>query len=129
MSRPGAIRKGHHALMNTPMMLDADPMGRRKHVICIRIAIAGILAFVVFAPASGAQTAPGPRPDSKLNIVRLASYQREAPRRISLTFSNVDVREVLAKVAEYAHVDVLVTPGATGNISINLRGRMAEDAI
>ncbi len=51
------------------------------------------------------------------------------PSRISLTFSNVDVRDALVRIAQYAGVDVLLAPGATGTISINLRDRTPDEAI
>jgi len=46
-----------------------------------------------------------------------------------LTFSNVDVRDALVRIAQYAGVDVLLAPGATGSISINLRERTPDEAI
>jgi len=51
------------------------------------------------------------------------------PDRISLVFSNVDVRDALVRIAQYAGVDVLLAPGATGSISINLRQRTPEEAV
>ncbi len=51
------------------------------------------------------------------------------PERLSLTFSNVNVRDALVRIAQYSGADVLLAPGATGNISINLRQRTAEEAI
>jgi type II secretory pathway component GspD/PulD (secretin) len=49
--------------------------------------------------------------------------------RVSISFTGVDVREVLATIAEYTRLDIVVTPGATGNVTINLRDRQAEEAI
>lgn len=49
--------------------------------------------------------------------------------RVSLTFTKVDVRDVLSQIADYAHADILLTPSTTGSISINLRSRTAEEAI
>jgi type II secretory pathway component GspD/PulD (secretin) len=49
--------------------------------------------------------------------------------RISVSFTDMSVRGVLATIAEYAKTDVLVTPGATGNVSVNIRSRTADDAI
>jgi len=51
------------------------------------------------------------------------------PDRISITFTNVDVRDALVRIAQYAGVDVLLAPGATGSVSINLRERTPEEAI
>src|ERR1051325_5855452 len=40
--------------------------------------------------------------------------------RISVSFSDTDVRDILATIADYSGVDILVTPGATGKISLSL---------
>src|SRR5258708_27198280 len=50
-------------------------------------------------------------------------------RRISMSFSDVDVRDVLGQVSEYSGMDIILTPGATGKITIGLRNRMADEAI
>jgi type II secretory pathway component GspD/PulD (secretin) len=50
-------------------------------------------------------------------------------RRLTLTFSSLDVRVVLDQISSYAHVDVLMTPGAKGIVSVNIRNRTADDAI
>jgi type II secretory pathway component GspD/PulD (secretin) len=52
-----------------------------------------------------------------------------AKRLVTVNFADVDVRLVLATVASYTGSDVLVMPGATGAISISLRGRTADEAI
>jgi general secretion pathway protein D len=49
--------------------------------------------------------------------------------RISLTFSNVEVREIIAKIADYTRTDVILTPGATGSVTLNLRSRTPDEAI
>ena len=49
--------------------------------------------------------------------------------RFSLTFSNIDVRDALAQIAQYARTDIVVTPGTTGIVSINLRNRTPDEAI
>src|SRR5437879_6293159 len=38
---------------------------------------------------------------------------------VSVVFTKADVRDVLTQIAGYTHADILVTPGATGSISIN----------
>lgn len=63
---------------------------------------------------------------------RVAQNSRQAPARsarVSVTFSGVDVRDVLATIADFTKTDILVTPGARGDISINLRDREADEAI
>ena len=64
------------------------------------------------ATRPSARTQPAPRPD-----------------RVSLAFSNVDVRDALVRVAQYAGIDVLLAPGATGTVSINLRERTPDEAV
>ncbi|HLV81297.1 MAG TPA: hypothetical protein VKT32_13510 [Chthonomonadaceae bacterium] len=51
------------------------------------------------------------------------------PSGISLTFSNVDVRDALDQIAKYSGTDILLTPGAKGMISLNLRNRTSDEAI
>ena len=48
---------------------------------------------------------------------------------VSVKFSDIDVRQALATVADYTRTDVVVTPGATGKVSISLRDRSADEAI
>ncbi len=50
-------------------------------------------------------------------------------RRLTLTFSSLDVRVIMDQISNYAHVDVLLTPGAKGIVSVNIRNRSADDAI
>ena len=52
-----------------------------------------------------------------------------AAKGITLNFSGADVRDVLGSIADYARVDVVVTPGAKGVISLNLRNRSPEQAV
>jgi len=54
---------------------------------------------------------------------------RDTPNTVSLVFTKADVRDVLTQIAGYTSADILVTPGASGVVSINLRSRTAEDAI
>jgi type II secretory pathway component GspD/PulD (secretin) len=56
--------------------------------------------------------------------------RRARPRgNLSLTFTDMDVRDALNQIAQYAHTDILLTPGATGPVSINLRSRLPDEAI
>lgn len=74
-------------------------------------------------PRTAAQgQAPAPRTSVRTTSLR-------PPDRISLTFSNVDVRDALVRIAQYSAVDVILAPGATGTISINLRERTPEEAV
>ena len=50
-------------------------------------------------------------------------------RRISINFSEVEVRQALSTISDYAKTDILVTPGSTGMISVSLRNRTVDDAI
>jgi type II secretory pathway component GspD/PulD (secretin) len=54
---------------------------------------------------------------------------RRPPETISINFPNVEIRQALATVAAYAQTDVLITPGATGSVTINLRNRPPEEVI
>ncbi len=62
-----------------------------------------------------------------------AAPRRPAPARagaaLSVAFSDVSVRDVLTAIAGYAHVDILLTPGARGRITISLRNRTPDEAI
>jgi type II secretory pathway component GspD/PulD (secretin) len=41
----------------------------------------------------------------------------------------VDVRDALVRIAQYAGIDVVMAPGATGTVSINLRERTPDEAV
>lgn len=75
-------------------------------------------------PRYRARPAPTRQPTA-----RVLPAPQSRPDRISITFSNVDVRDALVRIAQYAGVDVLLAPGATGSVSINLRERTPEEAI
>src|SRR5687768_17444816 len=83
--------------------------------------LAGTLALTVVC-AGYAQDAP-PRPPAG------ARREAAAPDRVSVNFSGVDVRSVLSAIADYSRTDIVVTPGATGMVSINLRNRPRDEAI
>ncbi|MCW3097137.1 MAG: type secretion system protein [Chthonomonadaceae bacterium] len=68
------------------------------------------------------------RPSASARLAQNPSAGR-GETMVSLTFTKADVRDVLAQIADYAHTDILLTPGTTGSISINLRSRTAEEAI
>jgi type II secretory pathway component GspD/PulD (secretin) len=91
-----------------------------EHTGCIsgtgRIMALAVAGSLLLAGAGYAQGRPAPRVSG-------------TAQRISVNFSDVSVRQVLATIADYARADVLVTPGATGNISINLRNRTPDEAI
>src|SRR5262249_53306018 len=78
------------------------------------------------APAARAGTA-GPE-NAALREQRTPARQ-QAPSRVSANFSEVSVRQALATVGEYAHVEVLITPGAMGSVTVSIRNRTPEDAI
>jgi len=86
----------------------------------------GTLGAALAQSDAGMSPSPGPQ-------VRRGSPPGTSPRRIvnsvSLVFTKADVRDVLTQIAGYTHADILITPGATGSISINLRNRTAEEAI
>ncbi|HPO72934.1 MAG: LysM peptidoglycan-binding domain-containing protein [Armatimonadetes bacterium] len=80
-------------------------------------------------PQSGAGTATE-APHTRQLEPPLA--QRRAPdpnARISLNFADVPARDALAAISAHTGVDTLITPGTTGNVSINLRDRTADEAI
>lgn len=89
----------------------------------LRLALLGILALT----SSGlyGQSAPSRPP-----AVPAAQIQpQRTGRRLFLTYSRVDVRDVLAEIADYSGTDIVITPGTNGVISINLRNRTADEAI
>jgi len=49
--------------------------------------------------------------------------------RISLAFTNTEVRDVLAQIAAYSGTDIILTPGARGQVSVSVRNRTPEEAI
>lgn len=51
------------------------------------------------------------------------------PGRISINFANTDVKQALASIGAYARTDIMLTPGTTGAVSINLRNRTPDEAI
>ena len=73
-----------------------------------------------------------PSPDQRSGAKRTPHRAAPPPVRpsgLSLTFSNVDIRDVLDQIAKYSHTDIMLTPGAKGAVSLNLRNRSADDAI
>ena len=53
----------------------------------------------------------------------------QTPGRLSINFSDTDVRQALATIGRYGRLDILVTPGAKGLVTINLRQRTPEEAV
>ncbi len=109
---------------------------RKYHGLAKPWRVVLVLAVLVVAgPAVLADEDPDkplaarPKPTTSTRPVPPAHTTHARPDRISLTFSNVDVREALVRIAQYAGVDVLLAPGATGTISINLRERTPDEAI
>lgn len=94
---------------------------------------ASLFALVLSAPAAMAQRrkpAPRPRPAPRAALPsRTAGADAAAPARISMSFSAVDVREAVVRVAQYAKIDVLLCPGVEGVVSVSLRDRTPEEAI
>lgn len=78
--------------------------------------------------ASAAAGAPLPS-TTKPARPQAVSQPRRPPETISINFPNVEIRQALATVASYAQADVLITPGATGSVTINLRNRPPEEVI
>jgi type II secretory pathway component GspD/PulD (secretin) len=70
----------------------------------------------------------GQRPSASAQLAQTPPAAR-GETMVSLTFTKADVRDVLSQIADYAHADILLTPGTTGSISINLRSRTAEESI
>ncbi len=114
------------------------PDGRKRlaratrAVLCATLAAAALAAVTARAdedpdrgyrarPRTPASSTPARTPRRITPAVR--------PDRISLAFSNVDVRDALVRVAQYSGIDVLLAPGATGNVSINLRERTPDEAV
>ena len=56
-------------------------------------------------------------------------HAKARPARLYLRFAGVEVHVVLDQIASYASTDILLTPGAKGLVSINLRNRTPEEAI
>src|SRR5262245_38707566 len=120
-------------MRSTPDSAGGFPSGRRARlprVLC-RAAVS-VLALAVLRAASAQDSSvasrthadarkPGPAVPNALALE--AQRQARPVRSVSLSFSNVDVREVLARIAEYTRFDVIVTPGASGQVSISLRNR------
>ena len=78
-------------------------------------------------PAAAPKPLPAPaRPRAAKPATRPA---RKPPETITINFPNIEIRKALATVAAYAQADVLITPGATGNVSINLRNRTPDEVI
>lgn len=68
------------------------------------------------------------RPASRL-VAPPAQRTTTHSGRISLSFTNVDVRDILAQIADYSRTDILLTPGTGGDISISLRNHDPDAAI
>lgn len=67
--------------------------------------------------------------DAKPGGVRPPRGTGSRQTRVSVNFTGVEVRDVLATLAEYTRTDIVVTPGASGAVTINLRDRSADEAI
>lgn len=88
---------------------------------CLALSLAGSIASAAAGAPLPSATKPA-RPQA-------VSQPRRAPETISINFPNVEIRQALATVAAYAQADVLITPGATGSVTINLRNRPPEEVI
>ena len=97
-----------------------------RHSSPLRLAaLLSCLAAVAIGPAAIGQQN---RRAAPLTPPR-AGAVRKGASSISVVFTKADVRDVLTQIAGYTNADILVTPGASGTISINLRNRTAEQAI
>src|SRR5438128_3457648 len=105
----------------TTMAPSCDTGGRRKPAPPHGRAPAGRAASRVFTGAvllaALCACVPGraARPDP---AAQAAALQEQ--RLLSFVFSDVDVRQVLATISDFAHVNTVVTPAARATISINL---------
>lgn len=99
----------------------AVPRFRAGGVRCLALGLAGSMASGVVAAPPAAPAKPQPS--------RAATTPRRPPETISINFPNVEIRQALATVAAYAQADVLITPGATGSVTINLRNRPPDEVI
>ncbi len=101
---------------------------------CLAAALVGLAASANIgaqeAPRADESAAlPQSRRTMSTPVLSSSSSRRRTERTVSLVFTKADVRDVLAQIAGYSNADVVVTPGATGSISINIRSRTAEQAI
>ncbi|MFM7323263.1 MAG: hypothetical protein ACKO5K_17340 [Armatimonadota bacterium] len=111
-------------------------MTTRLHSTCL---LAALAALGVAAQADAPRTVSAAKPTRRvaapvvrpvpLAASRLPRRSTTAPRGITLNFSGAEVRDVLNSIADYAKVDVVVTPGAKGSVSLNLRNRTPEQAV
>src|SRR2546421_12109918 len=107
-----------------------DAFGRKATVLhnLSRKLTSLVLCAILLLSASFFSALTGGTAEAKgiaAKLLRLPGGQvvrsQQRPGRISLTFNKTDIRDVLSTIAQYAGVDVLVTPGATGAITLNLR--------
>lgn len=64
------------------------------------------------------------------SLPRTASPSRKPARKaISVQFSGTNLREVVQAIARYSGLEVVLTPGARGSVSISLKDRDPETAI
>lgn len=59
----------------------------------------------------------------------IAPPEKSPGRRVSFHFARVDVRQALTTISDYSGADILVMPGARGNVSISLRDRTPDEAV
>src|SRR6187401_2100909 len=77
----------------------------------------------VIAPVGAGPAAPmGSPPDP-------GARRGAAPGLISINFGGVELRQALTMIANYAKANIVITPGATGMVSINLQNQPADAAI
>ncbi|MCC2668257.1 MAG: type secretion system protein [Armatimonadetes bacterium] len=93
----------------------------------LALGLSGLLAAAAgAAPAPAEKAQPAARPAAVRPLVK---KPRQPPETLSVNFPSIDIRQALATVASYAQADVLITPGASGKVSINLRNRAPEEVI
>jgi len=94
----------------------------------LALGLAGSISTAAVGAPQPAATRP-PRPPAAKSGPPVVAPPRRPPETISINFPNVEIRQALATVAAYAQTDVLITPGATGSVTINLRNRPPDEVI
>jgi type IV pilus assembly protein PilQ len=85
---------------------------------CLSAAVTGLLAVAVPATAAPAVTPqPAPPPAAA------------AAKRVSLSFVQSDVRDILTILSEQAGVNIVAAPGVQGKVSITIKDVTPEEAL
>src|SRR4051794_31925933 len=139
--RPNALaaagsREGNQNMLPADRFRAAPRRGWRVGARRAVPLLLGLCALAAAGAVSG-QEAPGSsgsppgRPPVPAGLTRLQPAAGGAPQggRISVNFVDADVSQVLSTIAAYTRTDILITPGTTGKVTLNLRDRTAEEAI